>query len=104
MKIGLVLSGGGARGAYEVGVLQYVRETLARELGHKVRFDIYCGTSVGAINACYLASTADQPDEGVRTLTEVWNNLEFEDVVRFGAKQMLQAPRLLLGNMPFVEE
>jgi NTE family protein len=104
MKIGLVLSGGGARGAYEVGVLQFVRETLARDLGPKVRFDIYCGTSVGAINACYLASTADQPDEGVRTLTEVWNDLEFDNVVRFGPKQMLQAPRLLLGNMPFVEE
>ncbi|MCC6809787.1 MAG: patatin-like phospholipase family protein [Deltaproteobacteria bacterium] len=104
MKIGLVLSGGGARGAYEVGVLQYVRETLSKEIGPKVRFDIYCGTSVGAINACYLASTADQPDEGVRTLTDVWNDLEFEDVVRFGPKQMLQAPRLLLGNLPFVEE
>lgn len=100
MKIGLVLSGGGARGAYEVGVLQYVRESLAEQLGPSVRFDIYCGTSVGAINACYLASTADKPDEGVRTLTQVWQDLEFDDVVKFGLDQVAKAPRMLLAGFP----
>lgn len=68
MKIGLVLSGGGARGAYEVGVLRFVRETLAKRIGPSVRFDIYCGTSVGAINACYQAATSDNSVDGIRSL------------------------------------
>jgi NTE family protein len=104
MKIGLVLSGGGARGAYEVGVLQYVKETLPREIAAEVRFDIYCGTSVGAINACYLASTASDPNEGVKTLRQVWESMEFDDVVRFGARQLAAAPALFLGSLPFTTE
>jgi NTE family protein len=45
-KIGLVLSGGGARGAYEVGVLRYIRERIRGES----RFDIITGSSIGAVN------------------------------------------------------
>ena len=56
-SVGLVLSGGGARGAYEVGVLRYVRERLKRALP----FDIVTGSSVGAVNGAYIAATSDRP-------------------------------------------
>ncbi len=101
-KTGLVLSGGGARGAYEVGVLRFIREKLAKELD--VHFDILCGTSVGAINACYLAATATEPNAGVAALADVWETMRFEDVLRFGLRQMLRMPKLLVSDMPFFSE
>ncbi|KYF71374.1 hypothetical protein BE17_02140, partial [Sorangium cellulosum] len=54
-KIALVLAGGAARGAYEVGVVQHILEEVSRDLGREVPLDILCGTSVGAINVCGLA-------------------------------------------------
>ena len=56
-RVGLVLSGGGARGAYEVGVLRFIRE----KLGVPADFDVITGTSVGAINGAYVAATCDRP-------------------------------------------
>src|SRR5260370_589233 len=62
-RLALVLSGGGARGAYEAGVMRYIREDLAGDLGGQVRFDIICGTSVGGIHACFFAGTAHIADK-----------------------------------------
>ena len=56
-KVGFVLSGGGSRGAYEAGIIQYLRVDLAKRLGRHVPLDIITGTSVGAINAAFLAAT-----------------------------------------------
>ena len=64
--IALVLSGGGARGAYEAGVLSYLFEDLPARLGRPVRFDIVTGTSVGAVHACYVAAAQHDPDAGQR--------------------------------------
>ena len=50
-RIAVILSGGGARGAYEVGVLCYIFDELTRMRGAPPQIDILCGTSVGAINA-----------------------------------------------------
>ena len=58
-KRALVFSGGGARGAYEAGVVHYLVDELPKRLGHPVSFDILCGTSVGAVHACFLAATAE---------------------------------------------
>ena len=66
----MILSGGGARGAYEVGVLWYVFDDLTRLRGGPPRIDILCGTSVGAINACYLAAHLADPVLGLRRLVE----------------------------------
>ena len=52
----LVLTGGGARGAYEVGVLQCLYETLVDKGPCERLFDILAGTSAGALNACALGS------------------------------------------------
>ena len=59
MKSALVLSGGGARAAYQVGVLQALAEILP--VSHKNPFPIICGTSAGAINALAIASHTGKP-------------------------------------------
>ena len=79
-KAGLVLTGGGARAAYQVGVLKAVRELLP--LPEKNPFPIVCGTSAGAINAATLAVFADNFDAAVGRLLEVWENFHVHHVYR----------------------
>lgn len=71
----LVLSGGGARGAYAVGVLQAMVEILGLTVNEPSPFQIYSGTSVGSINAAFLASHAERGDLGIYKLREVWETL-----------------------------
>src|SRR5262249_10574808 len=97
-RLALVLSGGGARGAYEAGVLRYLREDLAGDLGGQVQFDIVCGTSVGGIHACFVAGTADIAHAQGRLLADRWESLVLENVVHFGVKEFLKAPATLLGS------
>ena len=59
MKAALVLSGGGARGAYQVGVLKASAQLLLLPQSQTNPFQIFCGTSSGAINAAKIASEAD---------------------------------------------
>jgi NTE family protein len=94
----MILSGGGARGAYEVGVLWYIFDDLTRILGAPPRIDILCGTSVGAINGCYLAAHLGDPVLGLRRLVELWTDLELARVLGFGMRQVLTLPRVLLGG------
>lgn len=80
MKKGLVLAGGGARGAYEAGVLLFLAEVLSRRKD-PFPFKIITGTSVGAINGCFLASVADNFLRGVKNLVKLWGSLEIEKVL-----------------------
>ncbi|MFN0063414.1 MAG: patatin-like phospholipase family protein [Myxococcaceae bacterium] len=79
-SVALVFSGGGARGAYEAGIVRYLREELPKSLGHQPRFDILCGTSVGAVTACYLAATMDRAESQGRELAALWESLSLEEV------------------------
>lgn len=79
-RTGLILSGGGARAAYQVGVLMAIAEISPRDI--KCPFDIICGTSAGAINATALASQAVHFRTGVRGLERIWGNLTAENVYR----------------------
>ncbi len=88
-RLAIVLSGGGARGAYEVGVLSYLFEEIAQSRGRDFQVDIICGTSVGAINATHLASHMSDPRVGMQKLTEVWQGLKLDSVLSFGVKQAL---------------
>ncbi len=97
-RVALVLSGGGARGAYEAGVMRYIREDLAGDLGGQVQFDIICGTSVGAIHACFFAATADIPEQQGRILVDRWESFVLEEMVSFGVKEFMRAPATLLGS------
>ncbi len=78
--IALVLQGGGARAAYQVGVLKALSEIL----GHPVEnpFPIITGTSAGAINAAVLAAHADNFAKGVETLVNVWSQFSPDQVYR----------------------
>ncbi len=58
--LGLVLSGGGARGAYEVGVLEYIFSEFADAKGNAPKVDLISGTSVGAVNGAFVASAIGQ--------------------------------------------
>ncbi len=96
-KTALILAGGGARGAYEAGFVRYLRTELAADLGFQPRIDILCGTSVGAINACFLAAWAHRPERQV-DLCEIWGNLDIRDVFELSAAQLLRVPRWLVGR------
>lgn len=95
-RFGIVLSGGGARGAYEVGVLAWLLEELPRRLGRPPRIDVFTGTSVGAIHACWLAASLDEPDAGAR-LVDIWRSLEVAGVYRMGLRDVIAIPRRVLG-------
>ncbi|MEM6291021.1 MAG: patatin-like phospholipase family protein [Myxococcota bacterium] len=89
-----MLSGGGARGAYEVGVLRYVRE----QLPCPTPFRVITGSSVGAINGSYIAATCERPRAQARTLARVWNEIRLDEVYRFGWEQMRLLPTVLFGK------
>jgi NTE family protein len=120
---GLLLTGGGARAAYQVGVLEAIAD-IRRQCGALAGpnpFPIITGTSAGAINAAALACGADNFDAAVRTIAVTWRNFRAGDIyladhlsmLRSGAKWMtlLSAgwllarwrrvkPRSLLDNAP----
>jgi NTE family protein len=97
-KMGLVLAGGAARGAYEVGVLEYIAEEVSKTLGRDAPLDILCGTSVGAINVCCLAAWADEPRARCARLAAVWTNLRIADVLRPTTTGLVDIFRSLYGG------
>ncbi|OAI51178.1 Patatin [Betaproteobacteria bacterium SCGC AG-212-J23] len=88
-RAGLVLTGGGARAAYQVGVVKAVRDLLGNPV--KNPFPIVCGTSAGAINAATLAVFADNFSRGVGSLLEVWENMRCEQIYRTDAWHVMRA-------------
>lgn len=125
---GLVLSGGGARAAYQVGVLRAIARLRRERLGHRARlsnpFGVITGTSAGAINAAALACHADRYDQAVAVLARVWENFSADQVyradaigvIRTGARWLTMLslgwviarwrrmrPRSLLDNAPLGE-
>ncbi len=124
----LVLSGGGARAAYQVGVLQALsqlrRDALGDQALHDNPYKIIIGTSAGAINSAALACQADRHDTAVQALAQVWANFSAEQVyradslgvIRSGAQWLTMLsmgwalarfkrlkPRSLLDNTPLAE-
>lgn len=99
-RVAIVLSGGGARGAYEAGVLHYVRSALLA--ARRAPLHIICGTSVGAINASFLAATAHRPEEQGALLRALWESVQQDRIFRrdWGAvaRFLLQVGVGLLGN------
>jgi NTE family protein len=93
-----VLSGGGARGAYEAGVLAYLRTGLPEPARSRVRFDIVSGTSVGAINACWIAATAHDPELQARRLVELWTSLVLEHALGVATFRVLRLGSMLFGG------
>ena len=116
-KIGLILSGGGARAAYQVGVLRAIANILPRGITNP--FHVISGTSAGALNAVALATHAQRLRTGVRTLEYVWQNLTSSKVYRldsggiigstsnwilaFVTGRQTETPVSLLNNAPLGE-
>ncbi len=98
-RVALILSGGGARGAYEVGVLSYLFEDVTRMLGAPPVVDIVCGTSVGAINGCFFTAHMSDPVLGLRRLVQLWTELDLARVLGFGFRQVISLPRLAFGGL-----
>lgn len=117
-KIGLVLSGGGARAAYQVGVLKAVAEILPKETNNP--FPIICGTSAGAINTLAIAGRAGPFRLRIKKLEAIWRQLDAKSVYRtdffgvlknsinmffsfFHSGYALGKPKALLDNTPLRE-
>ncbi len=118
LKVGLVLPGGGARGAYQAGVLKAVSDMLPANHGNP--FPILTGVSAGAINATVVANNAMDFHAGIEDLIKVWGNFHCSQVYRsdasFVAKTGLtwlaaltlgglgpRNPHFLLDNAPLKE-
>ena len=127
-RTALVLSGGGARAAYQVGVLRAVAHMRRQSVGPIARqhnpFAVICGTSAGAINAMALACQADRFDAAVEVISKVWQHFSADQVyradslgvIRTGARWLTMfsvgwviarwrraRPRSLLDNEPLAE-
>lgn len=117
-KTGLILTGGGARAAYQAGVLLAIAK-LSKNRKHNP-FPIICGTSAGAINAAGLACLADDFGKAVSILVRVWRNMHAGHIYRAdplgigasGARWLSlliagwlirNPPRSLLDNTPLGE-
>lgn len=79
-KTALILTGGGARAAYQVGVLKAVKELLPDSRANP--FPILCGTSAGALNAATMAAAAEDFGAGVDHLHDIWAKFRAGDVYR----------------------
>lgn len=103
-RIGLILTGGGARAAYQVGVLKAIAEFLPRHARNP--FPIICGTSAGALNATALAVNASSFRKGVRYTHNIWSNFRANQVYRTDAvgvfnNSVLWLSGLLMGSLGF---
>ena len=114
---GLILSGGGARAAYQVGVLGAISEILPEKAANP--FDVISGTSAGALNAAALAAGAWRFSNAVRRLEMVWKNLSSDQVYNLQSGNLLtsastvvlnamsgkaaEQPRSILDNAPLGE-
>ncbi|MDG1461963.1 MAG: patatin-like phospholipase family protein [Gammaproteobacteria bacterium] len=117
-RVGLVLPGGGARGAYQVGVLKALAELMPKRSSNP--FSVISGTSAGAINAVVLASRAKLFKSAVADMELVWSHFHSAQVFKSDAWTMLcsssrwlaaivtggalvKPPRSLLDNAPLRE-
>jgi NTE family protein len=96
-RAGLVLTGGGARAAYQVGVVKAVRDILGNPTRNP--FPIVCGTSAGAINAATLAVYADDFTRGVGNLLEVWEHMRCDHIYRTDAWRIMKTGARWLSSM-----
>jgi len=99
-RAGLVLTGGGARAAYQVGVVKAVRDVLGSP--KKNPFPILCGTSAGAINATTLAVFADDFSGAVGNLLDVWENMHCHHIYRTDAWHIMKSGARWLSAMMLI--
>ena len=101
LPAGLLLTGGGARAAYQVGVLEAIADIrLACGAGSDPNpFPIISGTSAGAINAAALACGSDDFDKTVRMIANTWRGFHADQVYRAGHFDMLRSGATFLHRV-----
>jgi NTE family protein len=98
-RLALILTGGGARAAYQVGVLKAIAEVLPRR-AHSP-FQIICGTSAGALNAAALAENAHDFRKGVHFLVSTWKSFHANQIYRTDFIGVFNNAMLWLGGLLF---
>ncbi len=99
-RAGIILTGGGARAAYQVGVLKAVRDILGSPT--KNPFPIICGTSAGAINAATLAVFADNFARAVGSLIEFWEHMHCDQIYRTDPWHIMRSGARWLAAMMLI--
>ena len=104
IKTGLVLPGGGARGAYQIGVLKAIAQLLPEK--RKNPFSVISGTSAGAVNAVVLAAEAERFSHAVDQLIKVWGSIKSHQVYKSDNWTMLKSTMhwftaIVFGGYPF---
>lgn len=94
----IVLTGGGARGAYQAGALLAISEILP---GPTLPFPILAGSSAGSINVAYLASRADAFPQAARDLADLWTGLEPSNVFKTDVTTLAKTALGWLGDLGF---
>ncbi len=90
-----MLPGGGARGAYQVGVIKAIMEFMPEGF----HFPIVNGTSAGAINAVVMASHAKNQRHGIARLHHFWSTIHCPDVYRTDARQIFKTMAKVIGSV-----
>jgi NTE family protein len=93
-ELAVVLGGGGARGAYQAGVLRYVGRRFP-----DLRISILTGVSVGSINTVYLANHPGNVYDQTAALADLWSSLSVERVFRVDARSLLSQGVRALGQV-----
>lgn len=101
-KLGLVLSGGGARGAYQAGALAAIGDIAAQERIANP-FKIMSGVSAGSINASILASSLDPLQEASVHLTHLWANITTDEVFYVNLKEISRSGLGWVSDLPFTK-
>lgn len=97
---GLILTGGGARAAYQVGVLAAIAEWLPADAINP--FPVICGASAGSINAFLLASRTGNFRQAVQEMSALWSNLTVDKVYRTDTRTMLKTSARWLAWLTFL--
>ncbi|NSY38516.1 patatin-like phospholipase family protein [Leisingera sp. ANG59] len=97
-KIALVLQGGGARGAYQVGALKAIAELSAQQ---RSPFQIICGASAGAINAASIAAASNSFQNGVQHTEKLWRSLRCNSIFDTRALPLLLTSLHWAGTLLF---
>jgi NTE family protein len=97
-KLGLVMTGGGARAAYQVGAVRALYEILKHE---QHLFDIITGNSAGAINSTYLATHAQDWDVATLNLCDLWKRIKPQHVFDLSAKTISELSLKWLSGTVF---
>ena len=99
-KIALYLAGGGARGAYQAGVLKAIGQILQVK---KLPFAMVSGVSIGCINAAIIAQHADDFPTGIEKLVELWGNIHCHQIFNSSNYQLSKSVIRNLSHL-FVKE